>query len=286
MKRFVTRESLIGGAVALAIGCFAFVSGLRWLELSITFHPKRIGADERLEPPTGAEDVWFSAKDGTRLHGWYFGNEQRPEAATVIYFHGNGGNISNVGWLGERLAKRGFNVLLFDYRGYGRSDGTATYETDLYLDGEAAVLFVINEKHVPRDRIVLYGQSLGTAVATDVATRQKVGAVMLESGFSSASSLAATALPWLPRFLHVLARNRFESAEKLRSVRVPVLISHGDPDPVIPTAEGRALFAAANEPKEFLIVPAAGHNVFGSAGSAYLDQLERFIRGALRDSVN
>ena len=281
-RLFMTRESLIGGAVALVIGCFAFVYGLRWLELAMTFHPVRLSSSELA--PEGADEVWFSAKDGARLHGWYFPAQKKPAAATIIYFHGNGGNISNVRWLGESLAKRGFEVLLFDYRGYGRSDGTATYETELYLDGEAAVLFVVNEKHVAPHRIVLYGQSLGTAVATEVATRQKVGAVVLESGFSSASSLAATALPWLPRFLHAVARNRFQSAEKLRLVRVPVLISHGEPDPVIPSDEGRALFAAANEPKEFLIVPGAGHNVFGSAGSAYHDQLEKFIRGALRES--
>ena len=132
--------------------------------------------------------------------------------------------------------------------------------------------------------IVLYGQSLGTAVATDVATRRKVGALVLESGFSSASSVATGALPWLPRGLHSLAQNRFDSAEKLKRVSVPVLVSHGDPDPVIPLDEGRALFAAANQPKAFLILPGAGHNVFGSAGEAYLDQLTAFMRDALENS--
>jgi uncharacterized protein len=92
--------------------------------------------------------------------------------------------------------------------------------------------------------------------------------------------LAETALPWLPRWLHGLGTNRFESVQKLRTLRVPVLISHGDPDEVIPASEGRKLFAAANEPKKLLIVPGAGHNVFGSAGTAYLDQLEEFIRRA------
>ena len=129
--------------------------------------------------------------------------------------------------------------------------------------------------------MVLYGQSLGTAVATEVSTRRKIGALILESGFSSASSVAAGALPWLPQVLHSLARNRFESAEKLRRVKVPVLISHGDPDPVIPLDEGRALYAAANEPKKLLIFPGAGHNVFGSTGAVYLDQLTTFIRDAV-----
>ena len=276
MRRlFISRESLIGAAVALVFGCGVFVYGLRWLESAMTFHPVRLTADQRVSPPSGAEEVWFTAKDGTRLHGWYFPSQG---TATIIYFHGNGGNISNVGWLGESLAKRGFSVLLFDYRGYGLSSGETLDEEDLYLDGEAAWEFVVNEKKAAPASVVLYGQSLGTAIAAETATRCRAGALILESGFSSASSLAETALPWLPRFLHVLGRNRFESARKLGSLRIPVLVSHGDPDEVIPTSEGRALFAAANEPKQFLIVPGAGHNVFGSAGTAYLDQLEEFIR--------
>lgn len=263
--------------VAVLFGCAAFVYGLRWLELSMTFHPVQLTADRRVAPPDGAEDVWFGAKDGARLHGWYFPANE-PSAATIIYFHGNGGNISNVGWLGQALARRGFSVLLFDYRGYGLSGGTAADETDLYLDGEAAFDFIVKQKRAAPERIVLYGQSLGTAIATETAARKRAGALILESGFSSASSLASTALPWLPRFLHVVGRNRFESARKLSEIRIPVLVSHGDPDPVIPMEEGRALFAAANEPKKLLIVPGGGHNVFGSAGTTYLDQVEEFIR--------
>lgn len=279
MRRlFISRESLIGVAVAMAFGCGVFVYGLRWLESAMTFHPVRLTADQRVSPPNGAEEVWFTARDGTRLHGWYFPSQQNSR--TIIYFHGNGGNISNLDWLGESLARRGFGVLLFDYRGYGLSSGSTFDEEDLYLDGDAAWEFVVKEKKAAPETVVLYGQSLGTAIAADTASRNKAGALILESGFSSASSLAETALPWLPRFLHRLGRNRFESARKLESVRIPVLVSHGDPDEVIPTNEGRALFAAANEPKQLLIVPGAGHNVFGSAGTAYLDQLDEFIRRA------
>ena len=279
--RVFTRERLIGVTVAVVIGCAAFFLGLRWLESLMTFRPERMTATEMKKTPQGAEQVWFNSTDGTRLNGWFFESQTKPATATIVFFHGNGGNISNVGWLAQRFAKHGFNVLLFDYRGYGASQGEPSRESDLYADGDAAVEFVIKQKGVRPEQIALYGQSLGTAVVADVASRGNFGAVVLESGFSSASSLATTAVPWLPRFLHFLGKNRFESARKLRNVKSPILIAHGDPDGTIPTVEGRLLFDSANEPKKLLIVPGAGHVVFGSAGEQYLNQVEQFIRAAV-----
>jgi uncharacterized protein len=277
-----TRERLIGVAVALVLACGAFVYGLRWLESLMTFRPERMTAKERDSTADGAENVWFSSGDGTHLHGWFFASQTKPEVATIIFFHGNGGNITNVSWLAQRFTKRGFDVLLFDYRGYGASDGVAAGESELYADGDAAVAFVMREKGVPQERIVLYGHSLGTTVVADVASRGNFGAVVLESGLSSASSLAASTLPWLPRWLHFLGRNRFESARKLASVKSPVLISHGDPDLTITTKEAHTLFASANEPKKLLIIPGAGHVVFSSAGDPYLTQVEQFIKESVR----
>jgi uncharacterized protein len=280
-RRFITRERLIGVAVALVLGCVAFVYGLRRLESFITFHPARMTAQESRSPAERAEIVWFNSADGTRLNGWFFESQSRPAIATIIFYHGNGGNISSVGWMGQRFAQHGFNVLLFDYRGYGASDGVAADETGLYADGDAAVAYVMNNKGVRPEQIILYGHSLGTTVVADVASRGNYGAVVLESGLSSASSVAATALPWLPAWLHFLGRNRFESARKLANVKSPILIAHGDPDGTIPTDEARRLFAAANEPKKLLIVPGAGHVVFAAAGEPYLNQVEQFMRDAM-----
>jgi len=276
-SKVITRERVIGIAVGLIVASFAFVFGLRWLEAAMTFHPTRIsvGAVPR---PAGAEDVWITTKDNVRLHAWFFKSGRGPSAATVIYFHGNGGNITNVGWVAESLAARGFDTLLLDYRGYGQSEGASRDENTLYADGDAAVDYIISQRRVDPGRIVLYGQSLGTVVATDVATRQRCGALILESGLSSAASIASSNLPWLPRWLHFIGRNRFESAEKLKRITVPVLITHGDPDPILRTEEAHTLFAAANEPKKLLIFRGAGHNVFGSLGDSYLDQIEQFIR--------
>ncbi|HEU5130923.1 MAG TPA: alpha/beta hydrolase, partial [Pyrinomonadaceae bacterium] len=243
--------------------------------------PEPLSAHQGKSPAEGAENVWFNSADGTRLNGWYFESRLKPATATIIFFHGNGGNVSNVGWMGQRFAKNGFNVLLFDYRGYGASEGVAADESGLNADGDAAVAFVMNNKGVRPEQIILYGHSLGTTVATDVASRGNYGAVVLESGFSSASSMAASALPWLPTWLHFIGRNRFESARKLTNVKSPVLIAHGDPDTTIPTDEARLLFASANEPKKLLIVPGAGHVVFADAGESYLSQVEQFMRDAM-----
>ena len=281
----LTRERLIGVTIGLVFGFVAFVYGLRWIESKMTFQPDRMTEAEGNVVPEGAESVWFNSVDGTRLHGWFFESQSGPEIATVIFFHGNGGNIRNVGWVGQRFAKRGFDVLLFDYRGYGASDGVAADEADLYADGDAAVAFIINAKGARPERIVLYGQSLGTAIVADVASRGDFGAVVLESGLSSASSVAASALPWLPRWLHFLGKNRFESARKLTSVKAPILITHGDPDHTIPTGESQMLFASANEPKKLLIFRGADHNVFGSLGEPYLTQVEQFIRESLMEAA-
>jgi fermentation-respiration switch protein FrsA (DUF1100 family) len=280
-RRFFDRVRVVRCLVAVVVGAVLFFFMLRWIESRMTFHPDRIGADQKVETPRGASDVWFTTADNVRLQGWYFTARTNPDSApTILYFHGNGGNITNIDWVGRRFAERDYNILLFDYRGYGRSEGSCFSEIELYADGDAAVAFLIDEKKIDPSRIVLYGQSLGTTVAADLASRKQYGAVILESGLSSASSIARVALPWLPRALHFLGRNRFDSARKLAQVKSPVLITHGDPDEVLPTEEGRKLFAAAMEPKKLIIVPGAGHNVFGSAGESYFKQVEEFILSA------
>ena len=267
--------------MALVFGCALFVYGLRTLESMMTFHPVRLSATEMKSIPAGAETVWFNSGDGTRLNGLFFESQTKPETGTIIFFHGKSGNLTDVTWVAQRFARHGFNVLLFDYRGYGASDGVAGDEAGLYSDGDAAVAFIVNEKKVRPEKIVLYGHSLGTAVVADVASRGHFGALVLESGFSSASSVAMSALPWLPRALHFLGKNRFESARKLATVKSPILIAHGDPDRSIPTGEAQVLFASANEPKRLLIIPGVGHLPFANGGEKYLTQVEQFIREVL-----
>lgn len=260
----------------------AFCYGLRRFEFAVTWHPVRYAAGMRSLVPAGAEDVWFNAPAGPRLHGWFMhARTQGPAVGTILYAHGNGGNLSNVGWLAERLATRGFDVLLFDYRGYGRSDGEVTDENSLYADTDAAYDYLLRERQVTPTRLVLYGQSLGTTAVIDVAARRQCAALIVESGLSSAGAMAADMLPWLPRPLYFIARNRFDSAAKLARVRCPLLIAHGDPDQIIPVAQGRALYAAAHDPKQLHIFPAAEHSVASICGDRYFDIVANFIHSAL-----
>jgi fermentation-respiration switch protein FrsA (DUF1100 family) len=278
-KKLFSRGRLLRLLISLSLFSIISFFGLRWVEKSMTFHPDRYTPGIEWTVPAGARDVWFSTADGLRLHGWIFESTTDPKLATVIYFHGNGGNITNVDWVGKQLASRGLSVLLVDYRGYGRSEGEAEDERGIYLDADAAYDFVtsLGRNHP----IVLYGQSLGTTAAVDLASRRACGALILESGLSSASDVAATVFPWFPRLFHGVLRSRFESARKLSQVTCPVLITHGEPDPILPAEQSRRLFAAANEPKKLLIFPGAGHNVFGSLGDRYLELVANFIKESL-----
>ncbi len=256
---------------------------LRRFETAVTFHPERAAFGGLWRVPEGAEEVWFKTADGVRLYGWLFHSKTQPAAAVVVYFHGNGGNLSYCDWVGTALAARGFDVLLFDYRGYGRSQGEPTDERGIYADADAAYDFVTKERGVPAERVVLYGQSLGTTAAVDVASRKACGALVVESGLSSAGDMAGAIMPWLPRFARGLTRNKFDSVGKLPRVGCPVLVAHGERDRIIPVAQGRKLFEAAPARKRLLIIDGAGHNDLSIVGGErYIDSLADFIRDSVR----
>ena len=281
-RQLTIRYAVLSLLILMLIGLpFGFVM-LRRFETSITFHPERAPFSGNWIVPQGGEDMWFTTVTGERLHGWFFRTPTQPAPATIIYFHGNGGNVSYADWVGINFARRGFDVLLFDYRGYGRSEGDISDERGLFEDADAAYAYMTRERGVAPERLVLYGQSLGTAAATDLAARKECGALILESGLSSASDMASVIMPWLPRFLHRLARNKLDSKGKLARVNRPVLVVHGDRDEVIPVAQGHALFEAAREPKQLLIINGAGHNNLSIIGGGnYLDKVAGFIKEAI-----
>lgn len=223
------------------------------------------------------EDVYLSASDGTRIHGWHIPGRSE---VTLLWFHGNAGNIShrldNILMLHQRL---GVSVLIIDYRGYGLSEGRPS-EKGIYMDAEAAFEYLIDELGLEAERnVVLLGRSLGVGVAVEMATRHRVRGVVLESGFTSIKEMAdASGSPLPISLVLTLFEARYDSISKIGRVESPVMILHGDRDDTVPYWMAEKLYAAANEPKTLYPIRGAGHNnTIYVGGKGYLKALGEFI---------
>ena len=202
------------------------------------------------------EDVEFVSADGTRLHGWFADHDDPVGIALVC--HGNAGNIATRGDSLMILNRRHrLAVMIFDYRGYGKSEGKPT-EPGILSDARAARTWLANRKNVPEDEIILMGRSLGGAVAVDLAAKDGAKGLVLASTFTSMPAVARNALPLMPAGL--LMRQRFNSIDKIGNYHGPLLQSHGDSDKLIPIEQGRKLHEAAPGSKRFVTIPNAGHN--------------------------
>ena len=218
------------------------------------------------------EPVTIKTADGIDLLSWY----RRPphhDAPLILFFHGNAGTVENRAVKAKTYIDAGFGLLLVEYRGYGGNPGSPS-EAGLYADGRAALAFAAAQDIAP-DHIVLYAESLGTGVAVQMATEQRVAALVLEAPYTSIADVAQSDFPLFP--VHWLVRDRFDSVEKIARVRTPLFVIHGERDGTIPVRFGRALFAAASEPKEAMWLPDAGHGVIEqfSVDAAVLDFLKR-----------
>lgn len=233
--------------VALLLG-LALLNGLLFVaQPSMTFYPARTIEATPAAWGLAYEDVSFAAADGTRLHGWFI---PAPGArSTLLFFHGNAGNISHRRDSIAIFHRLGWNVFIFDYRGYGRSDGTPS-EQGLYADGAGAWRYLTGTRVVaPRD-ITIFGRSLGAAVAVHQAAAAAPAALILESTFSSARDFAHAVYPILSRL--VWLRYDFDSAARIKQVPCPVLVLHSPGDDIMPFVLGEKLYAAANDPKQFV----------------------------------
>jgi uncharacterized protein len=219
-----------------------------------------------VQAQVSAADVWLRASDGVRLHAWWI----EPPGARIatLFLHGNAGNITHRARHIQEITAAGSALLMLDYRGYGKSEGRPT-ERGLYADAEAGYEYLR-----PLGRpIVAHGESLGTAVAVDLAARRPCAGVVLEAPFSSARAVAARVLPVIGPLLVF----SYDSASKIQRVHAPLLVIHGDRDSIVPLDLGRALFDAAREPKAFWVVPGADHNdLVEAAGPRYRERLRAF----------
>jgi fermentation-respiration switch protein FrsA (DUF1100 family) len=220
----------------------------------------------------GYEEVWFEAEDGVRLHGWWV---PRAGAPVLLWFHGNAGNIShrleNLKLLHD-LAE--VQVFIFDYREYGKSQGQICRE-GTFKDAAAAYRYVTETRQVPAAGLVLFGRSLGTALATDLAVRADCRSLILESAFTDSADMAKLFAPfmfdWRPKV-------PYDNLGKIDKLKAPLLIIHGSDDEIIPVEMGRRLFAAAREPKELFIISGVHHNdIYLVGGREYFEKLKAFI---------
>jgi pimeloyl-ACP methyl ester carboxylesterase len=220
------------------------------------------------------EDAWFEAEDGAELHGWWIPD---PCArGTILYCHGNNGNLTNRIDVLNDLKRLGLNLFAFDYRGYGRSVGVPT-EAGLFRDVRAAWDHLIAVRALEPTSILLFGHSLGGAVAIDGALHREVAGLVVQSSFTHVRDMARVIYPRVP--MHLIARNQFRSIEKVARLAMPKLFIHGDEDQTVPIELGRRLYQSAAAPKEWYEVPGAGHSELHRWGGArYHDCLQKFVR--------
>ena len=247
---------LLGGVIFCYLG---IVIVLMLLENWLLFHPLR-ATQYWLPPPNGlVQDVELWTSNGTRIHAWWCPPKNwLPAQGALLYCHGNAGNLSCRGdavTLWQQAL--GVAVLIFDYPGYGRSDGRPT-ETGCYAAADAAYQWLIQSRGIQPERLLIYGGSLGGGVAVDLASRQPHRALLLVKTFTSIPDAAQSVYPWLPA--RWLVRNRFDNLEKIGRCTRPIFIAHGTTDSLVPFVHGQRLFEAASEPKRFLAMAGVDHN--------------------------
>lgn len=227
------------------------------------------------------KDINLTTSDQVKINGWFVPHDQ--PRATLLFLHGNGGNISH------RLDKLllfnrlGLAVFIIDYRGYGTSAGTPS-EQGTYLDADVAWEYLTRDKGIPANRIIIYGESLGGAVAAWLATRHKAGALLLESAFTSVGDMGKHYYPYLP--VKLLARIKYPTLQRISDVHCPVLVIHSVADDIVPYTQGRKLFEAAREPKSFLEIRGDHNNGFLQSGQTYSNGINAFLTTHNFPSIN
>lgn len=255
--------ALIGGLAAL----YLLVCLLMWaFQRNLQYFPQQaVQAPAAYGVPDFA-DLRLKSLDGTLIQAWH-----KPAPAgrpTIVYFHGNGGNLAGRAGYFRRLSDAGYGVLALSYRGYGASDGSPS-EEGFYQDARALIAYAEKDLSIKPASLIFYGESIGTGVAVQMATEVSPAALILQSPYSSITALAQDNYPWLPAGL--LLKDRFDSLSKIGRVKAPLLLFHGELDRVVPVHYGRQLFAAAAEPKQAIYFPDVGHGDFNQ------DQLTQLI---------
>ncbi len=269
--------------IVAIIGIVVVFLLIRLFERQMVFFPSRYPAGfwQRQNAGIDLTEVWLAAADGVKLHGWLVPHAQ--PLASLLMCHGNAGNVSDrYEWLEMLHAQVPANLFIFDYRGFGRSEGTPT-EAGCYLDAVAAFNWLAAQK--PDVPIIVHGHSLGSAVAVELAHRlsdRAAAGLILESSFTNATDMAKLMFGPIP--LYWLTSMKWASDEKIGAIMIPKLFLHGEQDSIIPLRLGQKLFAAAAPPKEFVVLPRADHNdTFVAGGEEYYRVICDFVRRCISE---
>ncbi len=255
----------IGLYIGLMIRLTVFQSRLIYFPgRKVIMTPDRIGLSY--------ENVYFKTEDGVNLNGWFV--PAKNAKGVILFCHGNGGNISDRLSTLQLFSRLGLSTFIFDYRGYGHSEGKIT-EKGTYLDAEAAWSYLIKEKKTSSNEIIIFGRSLGSAIAVWLAQEHIPKVLIVESAFASIQDMAAELYPYFPT--KFLVRFDYKTIDYIRRVKCPVLVIHSPEDEIIPFSHGRKLFAAANGPKEFIEIKGNHNDGFIISAKLYENGLNSFI---------
>ncbi|MDP8266351.1 MAG: alpha/beta hydrolase [Candidatus Aceula meridiana] len=259
--------------VILIVSIVIFILAVKYLEQTSIFYPEKEITDRPNDIGLEYEDIYFKTEDGILINGWFIKN--LTAESTLLFFHGNAGNISHRLHKINLFHNLGLNVFIVDYRGYGKSDGRPT-EEGLYKDARAAYDYLLTRHDIQKDKIIAYGASLGGVAAIDLATHRDLVALIVDSSFSTAKDIAKQVYPFVPS---ILISTKMDSQAKVKTIEIPKLFLHSRDDEVVPFELGRKLFDAAVKPKEFVEIK-GGHNTSYEESEEILSKtIFRFLTG-------
>jgi len=259
--------------IILFIGIILIVGYIRYVESKSVFFPTASIAVTPAEVGLQFVDARFSSKDHVQLHGWLIPTNYG--SPTLLFFHGNGGNIADRLFKINNFYKIGANVFIIDYRGYGLSEGKPS-EAGIYKDAEAAFDYLLTRKEIDPKKIVAYGASLGGAVAVDLATKRDLAGLIIDSSFNNAASMAKRIMPFVPSFLF---KTKLDSAKKIKNMTIPKLFIHSKEDEIVPFELGRKLYEGAPLPKSFLEIRGAHVNLHEEDSEKFFNAIDEFLKG-------
>ena len=271
------------GILALGLGLFYGLACVLLYKFQnrVLFVPTQKIEDTPANYGLTYKETWLPIGDkGNRLNAWWIPAESKT-APTVLYCHGNGHNIGEVADLASRFHQMGLSVFAFDYRGYGKSEGEFPSEAAVYADAERAWDYLVQDQKIPPKKIVMYGHSLGGAIAINLATQHpNAGGLIVQSSFSSALEMAKRNW-WTAIFpVDALLNQRFDSIYKVPQLKMPTLYLHGSADTLIPFEMSQRLFKETRSPKQLKLFPGAGHNDLPQVGGAvYAQTVKDFVAG-------